>query len=218
VVRAVTGLAADRSASLRALKLGERQDAEIERNRTLLSSPTMPALDRYTGVVYDALDAPTLDPTARAFARQHLVVHSALFGLLGALDPIPAYRLSHDSRVPGLRLRDVWRAPLADTLTARQGVIVDLRSEGYADLGPVPARPTSAYVRVIAVDGAGRRRALAHFNKHSKGCFVRALLLDRPRIRSLTGLLDWARGAGFVLGRAEVSPPGRAQELELSAV
>ena len=61
----------------------------------------MPAIDRYTGVLFDALDAPSLDADAREFARETVVVHSALFGLVGALDEIPAYRLSHDSRLPG---------------------------------------------------------------------------------------------------------------------
>ena len=97
---------------MRALKLEPRQAAEVERNRRLRDAPTMPAIDRYTGVLFDALDASTLSTEARAFAATTVVVHSALFGLVGALDPIPAYRLSHDSRVPGVRLRALARIAL----------------------------------------------------------------------------------------------------------
>ena len=88
-----------------ALKLGRTQASEVDRNRALTSSPTMPALDRYTGVLYDALDAPTLAPAAREFAGRHVLWHSARFGPVGALDLVPAYRLSHDSRLTGHPLK-----------------------------------------------------------------------------------------------------------------
>jgi cytoplasmic iron level regulating protein YaaA (DUF328/UPF0246 family) len=122
-----------------------------------------------------------------------------MFGLVGALDRIPAYRLSHDSRLPGIGLKHVWRERLGEVLAARPGLIVDLRSEGYTELGPAPVRAGSVYVRVVSVDDGGRRRALNHFNKHAKGRFTRAYLEQRPRLRSVEGLLDWARGAGFRL-------------------
>ncbi|MBT2498289.1 peroxide stress protein YaaA [Agromyces sp. ISL-38] len=216
VVDAAVALATDVDATMRALKLGPRQAAEVDRNRVLRSAPTMPAIDRYTGVLFDALDAATLDARARRFAASHLAVHSAMFGLVGALDLVPAYRLSHDSRLPGLRLKQVWRERVGEVLAARQGLIVDLRSEGYTELGPAPVRPGSVYVRVISVDDGGRRRALNHFNKNAKGRFARAYLEHRPRLRSIHGLLEWASGAGFrlELGSDRIGAP---LELELVA-
>ena len=216
VVAATRELAHDADAMMRALKLGPRQSAEVDRNRRLLDSPTMAAIDRYTGVLFDALDASSLDGAAREFARAHLAVHSALLGLVGGLDAIPAYRLSHDSRLPGLRLKSVWRNPLSSVLARHDGLVVDLRSEGYADLGPAPLRADSVYVRVVSIGEDGRRRALNHFNKRAKGMFTRALLTDRPELRSRRDLIDWARGAGFVLD----SPAGGSTppiELELVA-
>ena len=177
----------------------------------------MSAIDRYTGVLYDALDAATLDADARAFAHRTVVVHSALFGLVRALDPIPAYRLSHDSRVPDVRLRRFWRESLPALLAASPGVILDLRSEGYAELGPAPAREGSVFVRVVSVEADGRRRALNHFNKHAKGRFTRAFLESRPEIASLDELVDWARGAGFRLDLREADSPDAVRELELVA-
>ena len=50
-------LSRNRETSIRALKLGPKQAAEVDRNRAIRRSPTMPALERYTGVLYDALDA-----------------------------------------------------------------------------------------------------------------------------------------------------------------
>lgn len=212
----VVELAGDADAMMRALKLGPRQSHEVARNASLRSAPTMPAIDRYTGVLYDALDAPSLDSAARAFAATSVAVHSALFGLVGALDPIPAYRLSHDSRVPGDRLKARWRSQIGEVLAGVDGLLLDLRSEGYADLGPVPARPGSVFVRVVAEDGAGRRRALNHFNKQAKGRFTRALLEHRPEPETVADLVDWAESAGFVIDPGE-SEPRTAREVQLVA-
>ena len=214
---AVADLALQPDDMMRALKLGPRQAHEVDRNRDVLSSPTMPALDRYTGVLFDALDASTLDVEARSYAADHVVVHSALFGLLGAMDPIPAYRLSHDSRLPAVRLKALWRDSIATDLAAETGVILDLRSEAYVDLGPAPERPDSAFVRVISVDGSGRRRALNHFNKRAKGLFTRAVLTDRPQIASVDELIEWAHEAGFSLSFGPGRDTAGVRELELVA-
>lgn len=217
LVGRVAGFAVDAEAMMRALRLGPRLAFEVERNRALREAPTMPVIDRYTGVLFDALDAGTLEEPSRSFAADTVVVHSALFGLVGALDAIPAYRLSHDSRLPGPTLRRHWRTAIAERLAAHDGVIVDLRSEGYAELGPTPARAGSAFVRVVAEDADGRRRALNHFNKQAKGRFTRALLESRPDIASLGDLVDWATAAGFTLDLRS-APTGEApHELELVA-
>ena len=60
VVDAVVALSDDRDVAIRALKLGPKQAGEVDRNRAIPSTPTMRALERYTGVLYDALDAATL--------------------------------------------------------------------------------------------------------------------------------------------------------------
>lgn len=217
LIGALVDLAGDRDAMMRALKLGPRQAAEVARNRELGTSPTMPAIDRYTGVLFDALDAPSFDEAAREFAARTVCVHSALFGLVGALDPIPAYRLSHDSRLPGLRLKPFWRDHLVGVLDREPGLIVDLRSEGYAELGPAPARRGSVYVRVVSVDDTGRKRALNHFNKQAKGRFTRAVLEQRPELDTVDGLLDWAGERGFSMRLGDDRGAASPREVELVA-
>lgn len=209
VLDATRALARNLQAMAAALKLGPSQQHELQRNREIESSPVMPAIDRFTGVLFDALSAETLTPPEREFAGRCVVVHSALFGLVGALDPIPAYRLSHDSRLPGLPLKKTWAAPISAVLAAREGLILDLRSEAYAALGPAPRRDGSYFVRVVAEDGDGRRRALNHFNKKGKGEFVRALVREQPAALTVADLCEWSTSAGFPLA------PGAPGELEL---
>jgi len=208
-VDGVRRLSRNLSAAAGALRLGSTQAAEVARNRVVLTSPVMHALDRYDGVLYEGLDAATLTAEERAFAGRHVAIASAAFGMTMALDPIPAYRLSHDSRLPGLTLGRLWRAPITQVLESVNGLVLDLRSEAYAALGPVPVRPDAVFVRVVSDDGDGRRRALNHFNKKGKGEFVRALVraqLDHPDVESL---LRWAPTAGVRL------EPGAPGELDL---
>ncbi|MWB99282.1 peroxide stress protein YaaA [Agromyces seonyuensis] len=205
----------DGSAMMTALKLGPRLAPEIARNRMLAESATMPALDRYTGVLYDALDAPSLPVEAREFAAEHVRVHSALFGLVGGLDPIPAYRLSHDSRLPALKLKSHWRSRIAAELAAHDGLVLDLRSEGYSELGPAPVRDGSVFVRVVTRGADGRKRALNHFNKQGKGRFARALLESRVAHADLDALIAWAAEAGFELARSDERGPGGVAVVEL---
>ncbi|KZC93741.1 MULTISPECIES: peroxide stress protein YaaA [Clavibacter] len=201
VVRAVADLARDPEAAARALKLGPRQAAEVERNRVVESSPTMPALLRYTGVLYDPIGAAGLDAEQLAFAGRHVAVHSALFGPIAATDPIPAYRLSHDSRLPGVRMKAHWAASVRAALAEVPGLVLDLRSEGYAALGPRPGHADSAVVRVVARGEDGTTRALNHFNKKAKGELVRALVLGGRDLGSVAELLEWAGESGVELDR-----------------
>jgi uncharacterized protein len=194
------------AASTTALGLGPTQRFEIERNRAISLSATMPAIERYTGVLYDAIDVESLDPAARRFLGQSVVIHSALFGLIRADDRIPAYRFSHDTRVPGTSLVKIWRDSNASALSSEAGLVLDLRSESYVHLGPAEG---SVFLRVVSRDGSGTKRALNHFNKHGKGELVRRLALAGANFATVDDLLAWARGAGLQL---EAGAPG---ELDL---
>ena len=112
LVETLVKLADDVPASRAALGLSPTQDDEIDRNAALWTSPTLPALSRYTGVLYDALDLPSLTRAQRARASRRLAVGS------------------------------LWRPALAPVLAGTDGLVVDLRSGSYAALAPVPGSVT----------------------------------------------------------------------------
>jgi uncharacterized protein len=203
VIDALIALSTDPIEAARVLKLGARQLENIGANASLRTGPTLPAIDRYTGVVYDALDAGSLDPAARRWLGRHVLMHAAAFGPVGALDRIPTYRLGATAALPGLPpLRRVWADAVSTALLARaESFVLDLRSEAYVALGPVPDAVPSAYVRVVSADADGTVRALNHLNKASKGALVRTLARTRPTIRTVRGLLRWASTTGIDLTR-----------------
>jgi cytoplasmic iron level regulating protein YaaA (DUF328/UPF0246 family) len=214
VLTALEALSADPSLAARVLKLGATQHGEIADNAAIRSSPTMAAIDRYTGVLYDALDAASLDASARRWLGAHVLIQTAPLGPVGALDRIPAYRLGAGVSLPGSpALWRTWAAAVTDAIAELSPTFVlDLRSEAYAALGPVPASVHSVYVRVVSEAPDGTVRALNHFNKHAKGVLVRALAAQRPRIGSLRALHRWAEGQGVRLRQAP-----RSGEVELFA-
>ena len=210
VMTALVALASDEAECARVLKLSPKQLDEVGRNRELASVPTMPAIDRFTGTLYDALDAASLPATARKFASKHVAIGSACFGLVRALDCIPAYRLSFDSKLPGLgaTLKKHWSEVGAAALAGEKRFVLDARSEGYAALAPLSQVANWIYLRVVTRGEGGVLRALNHFNKKGKGEFVRALCLDSPqasRIRSVADLLSWASENGWEM---ELGAPG----------
>ena len=211
VVDALVALAADEDEAARVLKLSPRQRGDIAHNAALRTAATLPAVDRYTGVLYDALEAETMDAAARRWLGAHVLIHSAPFGPVGALDAIPAYRLAAGTSLPHLPpLRRVWADAVSAALAeSAPPFVLDLRSEAYAALGPVPAGVPQAYLRVVTDGPDGTSRALNHFNKHAKGELTRRLATERPRIGSLAGLRRWSDAAGLRLR------DGKPGELEL---
>ncbi|KUI22617.1 hypothetical protein AU193_20700 [Mycobacterium sp. GA-1285] len=195
-------LAADRPACRRALGLSVSQDAEIDRNAQLRVAPTMPTISRYTGVLYDALDVGSLRGAAASRARARLAVGSALFGLLRADDPIPAYRLSATSKLPGQpSLATRWRPLLEPVLAgwAADDLVVDLRSGPYAGLGRLP---DAVRVDVVAEHPNGRRSVVTHFNKAHKGRLARVLASTRSEPADAAAVAAAARRAGMRVERS----------------
>lgn len=171
------------------LKIPASKRAEAEENLGLAQAPVMPAIFRYTGVLFDALSAPTL-PTPRL---ERLAVGSALFGVVRAGDMIPRYRLSGDARVGGATLKSRWGTAITDVL-ADFPFVVDLRSGTYQKLGPVPGAAT---VRVESVQPDGSRKVVSHFNKQYKGELARALALHDTTVTSPDDVAHVAHTAGM---------------------
>lgn len=185
----------DPEAARSALGLSERLAGEVDLDARLWSSPTAPALSRYTGVLYDALDEGSLSGAARSRAEARLWIGSALFGLLGASDPIPHYRLSAGTKLPGLgTLRSVWKPALGCATSGwADELVVDMRSGGYHQLGPVPGAVT---VDVVTEYEDGSRKVVSHFSKFHKGLLARTLATSRAEMTEVADLLRVARRAG----------------------
>lgn len=152
--------------------------AEWER---LDDAPTLPAAERYSGVVWGGLDAAALDAAARRRLARRVLVPSGLWGLVAATDPLPAYRLKMGARVAPLGALAAWWRPAITPLIdvrADGGWIIDLLPEVHASAVDPALLRRSRLLRVVLVeDGPGAaRRALGHAGKTLKGRLARAIL------------------------------------------
>jgi cytoplasmic iron level regulating protein YaaA (DUF328/UPF0246 family) len=215
----------DPAAARAALGLSPGLAGELDVNRRLLTAPTRPAAELYTGVLYEALGLATLPPAARRRAGRWLLVFSGLWGALQLSDRVPAYRLSPDAALPGVgTLASVWREPLAAAMTeaAARGLVLDLRSTSYAALwrptGSVADRTVTLRVLQERVPGDPASRAVvSHFNKATKGRLVRALLTSTHDPKTPHQLLRALDALGYA---AEPTPgptrkPGRPHEFDV---
>ncbi|MFN8076187.1 MAG: peroxide stress protein YaaA [Kineosporiaceae bacterium] len=155
--------------------------AEVAANPRLQTAPARPAMELFTGVLYEALDWAGLDASTRRRASTRLLVASALYGVLAPGDRAAGYRLSMDVDLPGVGpLAAFWRGALSEVLQERAedgGVLVDCRSATYA----AAWRPRGAVagggvaVRVLR-EHEGRRTVVSHDAKHTRGLVARHLL------------------------------------------
>ena len=185
------------------LGISDKLAAEVEANQQLLTSPTAPAILRYTGVLYDALSAGTLPNEA----LQRLAIGSALFGVVRAGDLIPHYRLSGGTKLPTRSssttptLKSRWGGLITEVLSSADDLVVDLRSGIYQQLGRLK---TAITVRVESVQPDGSRKVVSHFNKHYKGELARVLALSEQDPISIDEVAAIARAAGMTV---EITSP-----------
>lgn len=198
VRNALIKLSGDEELAIKSLKLGAKNRSELLHNLQFETSGAMPAIERYTGVLFDALDAATLTGPSREWVESHVSVQSALFGLISAGDLIPAYRLSASNKLPMLdaSLKSTWAAAHAAIEWSSFAWVLDMRSKDYAALAPLPTG-AGVWLNVMQRGPDGEVRALNHFNKAAKGDLVRRLARDSPEFEQPGEFIAWAREQGL---------------------
>jgi cytoplasmic iron level regulating protein YaaA (DUF328/UPF0246 family) len=163
---------------------------------TTAGEATMPAIERYTGVLYRELDWASVPAPARRRGRRDILIFSGLWGAVAPDDPIPYYKLKMGASLPPLgKLSTWWRPRLTAALAPR------LRGRTVWDLLPiehsaawspadVPYRRRHV-VRFVDRDG----KVVSHWNKLLKGALVRHLL-EEPTADP-EALAGWRHPLGY---------------------
>jgi len=172
-----------------------------------------PAVLAFDGDVYHGLDAKSLAPADLAWAQDHLVLLSGLYGALRPLDRLQPYRLEMGTALKTRRGKDLyafWGDAVARYLNARLAadrtpVVVNLASQEYAK---VALRKILA-ARVVDVRfedwKGGRYKVVSFFAKRARGLMARWAIERRA---ALPGALEGFDADGYALDGA-ASRPGR---------
>lgn len=176
--------------------------------------PTLPAMDRYTGVLYQELAPGNLSPGARRrFARTTLTV-SGLWGLVGPKDPIPHYKLKMSASLPPLgKLSTWWRPAITDALAERAAgaVVWDLLPQEHSAAVDWSAIRPKLRVTVRFVDRADK--TVSHWNKLLKGSLV--AWLAETGVTEPTDVADFEHPRGYVLDPLASTVEGERVQLVL---
>lgn len=122
---------------------GLKKEADILRYaQDIIHKPAMKAIERYTGVAFGYLDYETLDAHAKGYLDTHLLIFSNLFGVLGAGDFIPEYRLQQGKPIGEIKPESFYRPPLKQLLDHYLDgeEILDIRA-GFYDKYYKPSHP-----------------------------------------------------------------------------
>ncbi|HKY15801.1 MAG TPA: peroxide stress protein YaaA [Microthrixaceae bacterium] len=201
---------------------GDALAAAVAADRAILRSPTLPAIERYSGVLYGELDAASLPAASRRHLGAQVRIFSGMWGVVGALDPIPDYKLKMGATLPRTGKLSTWWRPhldraLGPDVTGR--VVWDLlpneHSAAWTGGGTDTRRIT---VRFLDDPAKGRGRelvAVSHWNKLLKGALVRHLLasgLDEP-----DGLTEFVHPLGYAYRPDLTVHDGSATQVSLVA-
>jgi len=135
-------------------------------NQDVFNSNCAPAIERYTGVVYEHIDWGSLSQSAKKYMEKYVFIFSGLFGMLTPMTPIPDYKL----KMNVLSLQHHWNPILTEALKNEKPII---------DLLPQVHRKAYSPNKknVIPVDfliiNKGKKTAAGHFGKAVKGEFIR---------------------------------------------
>jgi cytoplasmic iron level regulating protein YaaA (DUF328/UPF0246 family) len=173
---------------------------DLAANITARDAPTMPALERFSGVLFAALDVSSLTAAERRRAQQSTLVFSGAFGALGGDEPVPPHRVPASATLPRVgRVSAYWKRVLTVALAPRiedEGLIVDLRSTDYAALWqPRPEQASRVVTIRVLEERGGRLQAVSWSAKHGKGLLARELLHTRP-----VGTIDDVAAAAVRIG------------------
>ena len=174
------------------------QDA-VDVNQNIYRSPLLAAVDRYgPGVMYQAMDFPSLPTGAQRRLLENGVIFSGLFGLLRPDDLVPNYRLKMDARFGDIgKVSAYWKPVLSEHLNK----LLD----GQAVWNLLPGVCESAwddaetYARMVRVkfyrEDGGERKAVTHGIKELRGALVAYIVTEI--VDSVEGLEDWEAPDGY---------------------
>jgi uncharacterized protein len=174
--------------------------AATEANRAVATTPTMPAIERYTGVLYEALDHASLSAAHRRRLDRSVLILSGLWGAVAPRDPVPAYRLKMGAPLPGVgRPSAWWRDDLSASIAERAGGrrVWNLLPKEHAAAWAAPEDIDHVTVRFLERRDDGSLAAVSHQNKFLKGALVRHLLAHPGA--GPEDLRDWEHPSGFRL-------------------
>ena len=148
-----------------------------------------PALKLFDGLMYRHIKRDGLTEAEQAYLEKHLMITSALYGVIPAFEPIAPHRLDFlmKLKVVGKSLKSHWQGAYEESMK-EQDLIFSLLSSEFENVFPKEIRKKMVTFKFME-DRDGKLKIHSTISKKARGAFLTALMENQvTSIKEITKL------------------------------
>ena len=151
----------------------EKSELFHRQNEDVFKSRCAPAIERYTGVVYDHIEWKSLTENAKDFMDKHVGIFSGLFGIVSPKTLIPNYKLKMNVQA----LQHFWR-PILTNILKEEDLVIDLLPQVHRKSYDKKGVNVVEVEFLIFNKNSQKTSSAGHYGKAVKGEFIRYMALN----------------------------------------
>ena len=156
----------------------EKAQEEYERIQALKNGTanSYPALQLFDGLMYRNIKRDNLTKAEQAYLEKHLMITSALYGVIPAFAPIAPHRLDFlmKFKIAGKTLKSHWQSAYEESVKSEE-LIFSLLSSEFETVFPKEIREKMVTFKFME-DKDGKLKIHSTISKKARGAFLTALM------------------------------------------
>jgi len=156
----------------------EKAQEEYERIQALKNGTanSYPALQLFDGLMYRNIKRDNLSKVEQAYLEKHLMITSALYGVIPAIAPIAPHRLDFlmKLKIAGKSLKSHWQSAYEESVKGEE-LIFSLLSSEFENVFPKEIREKMVTFKFME-DRDGKLKVHSTISKKARGAFLTALM------------------------------------------
>ena len=156
----------------------EKAQEEYERIQALKNGTvnSYPALQLFDGLMYRNIKRDNLSKAEQAYLEKHLMITSALYGVIPAFAPIAPHRLDFlmKLKVAGKSLKNHWQVAYEESMKDQEFIFSLLSSE-FENVFPKEIREKMVTFKFME-ERDGKLKIHSTISKKARGAFLTALM------------------------------------------
>lgn len=153
----------------------------IENTFDLLNKETMPAINRYNGIMFKAINYKNLKENQKDNFNQSTIFIDGMFGLLKPLDLIPEYKLKINSKINDLNISEFWKNEIQNILNKefKNKIVIDILPQAHRKIleNRKEVYFSKEYIQISFCDKRnGKIKQAGHNSKQLKGELINFIL------------------------------------------
>ncbi len=146
----------------------------VDNVQDMLNLPTMPAIKRFSGTMFKAIDYQNMPLHQRTNFEENVIFLDGMFGLIKPLDYLPEYKLKISSKFSSIDCTKFWKQHLQHILKqiTYDKIVIDLLPQDHRKAMSVSNHATHLKV-IFAKLQNGKYKEEGHASKQLKGELIK---------------------------------------------